>query len=163
MYDESIDDYVSKHVFITKLNPGSRKQDLVGRRSLRDMQSINFISDSLFLIKFRSSDNSGSLDYWSVIDKYGQIKPLPVRCEKYLTWSYFASGQSRLKISGTTLVLVGGQKSVLSMDADSAYEESTVVVIELNRNGEATNVKTFERKYYDDELRAQIEDKLCLS
>ena len=49
------------------------------------------------------------------------------------------------------------------MDADSAYEENTVVVIELNRNGEATNIKTFERKYYDDELRAQIEDKLCLS
>ena len=70
-YDETIKGYVNKNTFITKLLPGSRRQDLVGRRSLRDMQSINFISDSLFLIKFRSSDNSGCLDYWTVVDKFG--------------------------------------------------------------------------------------------
>jgi hypothetical protein len=68
-----------------------------------------------------------------------------------------------LKISGTTLVLLGGQKSILSMDAVSAYEENKIVVIELNRNGEATNIKTFKRKNYDGELRAQIVDKLCLT
>ena len=68
-----------------------------------------------------------------------------------------------MKISGTTLVLLGGQKSILSMDAVSAYEENKIVVIELNRNGEATNIKTFKRKNYDGELRAQIVDKLCLT
>jgi hypothetical protein len=127
------------------------------------LESINFISDSLFLLKFSSSDNSGILDYWTVIDKFGQIKPLPIGSEQYLKWSYKTSGQSRLKPSGTTLVLIGGQKGILSMGADDTYEESMVVVIEFNRIGEVTHTKTFQREDYDDELKAQIRDKLILS
>lgn len=68
-----------------------------------------------------------------------------------------------MKLSGTTLVLRGGQKSVLTMKSDSAYEENGVVVIEFNRVGEVAFIKTFEKKDYDGELRAQIEDKFILS
>jgi len=76
-YDKSRECYTNQDVFITKLQPGSRRQDLVGLRGLRDMDSINLISDELFLIKFKSSDLSGIQDYWTVIDKFGQIRQLP--------------------------------------------------------------------------------------
>ena len=49
------------------------------------------------------------------------------------------------------------------MKSDSAYEENGVVVIEFNRVGEVAFIKTFEKKDYDGELRAQIEDKFILS
>lgn len=56
---DSNNNWVSKNVFITKLLPGTRRQDLVGMRGRRDMDSINFIADDLYLIKFRSSVYSG--------------------------------------------------------------------------------------------------------
>jgi hypothetical protein len=89
------DCYVEQEVFITKLNPGSRRQDLVGLRGLRDLESINLISDDLHLLKFRASDLSGIQDYWTVIDKYGQIRQLPRKAEEHLIWSNFSAGQSR--------------------------------------------------------------------
>ena len=45
-----------------------------------------------------------------------------------------------MKVSGTILVLVGGQRSVLSMGAGLAFEEIEIVVIELNRIGEVINI-----------------------
>ena len=44
------------------------------------MESINFISDDLHLIKFRSTAFSGNQDYWTIIDKFGQIKKIPNLC-----------------------------------------------------------------------------------
>ena len=48
--------YITSHAFVTKLLPGSRRQDLIGQKGLRDMESFNMISDSLFLMRFRGSD-----------------------------------------------------------------------------------------------------------
>ena len=61
-------------------------------RGLRDLESINMISDSLFLLKFRASDKTGIQDYWSLIDKFGMIKHLPTKSENHLIWSNFSSG-----------------------------------------------------------------------
>lgn len=77
----------SRNIFITKLLPGTRRQDLVGMRGRRDMDSINFIADDLYLVKFRSSDFSGTWDYWSVIDKFGQIRRIPRAAREQLVWS----------------------------------------------------------------------------
>ena len=35
------------------------------------MESINMISDDLFLVKFRATETTGIQDYWTMIDKYG--------------------------------------------------------------------------------------------
>ena len=51
------------------------------------MDSINFIADDLYLVKFRSSDFSGTWDYWSVIDKFGQIRRIPRAAREQLVWS----------------------------------------------------------------------------
>jgi len=48
-----------------------------------------------------------------------------------------------LKVSGTTLVLIGGEKDILSMGAGLAFEEIQIVVIEFNRIGEVVQLKTF--------------------
>jgi len=81
---------------ITKLLPGTRRQDLVGMKGRRDMESINFISDDLYLIKMKSKQLSGAKDYWTIMDKFGQIKPLPKQCkEEVLIWSTKAAGISR--------------------------------------------------------------------
>ena len=59
------------------------------------MDSINFIADDLYLIKFRSTIYSGIQDYWTVIDKFGQIQRIPQACRDCLTWSTFSAGASR--------------------------------------------------------------------
>ena len=68
-----------------------------------------------------------------------------------------------MKVSGTTLVLIGGQKGILSMGAGLAFEEIEIVVIEFNRIGEVAQLKTFQKEDYHDELKALIEEKLILS
>ena len=114
------------------------------------------LSDDLYLLKFRASDNTGQQDYFTVIDKFGQIKHLPKKTEKHLVWSNFSTGQSRLKKSGTTLILRGGQKRILSLDADSTYEEHAITAMEFNRNGEVMSIKVFDKDMYDDVLRSKI-------
>jgi len=136
---------------------------LVGLRGLRDLESINLISDDLHLMKFRASDLSGIQDYWTVIDKYGQIRQLPRKSEQHLIWSNFSSGQSRQKRSGCSLVLKGGQKRILSLESDLAYEEHEVTAIEFNRIGEVSQIKSFSKDCYDDELRMHIENELLLN
>ena len=79
------------------------------------MDSINLISDDLFLIKFRASDLSSIQDYWTVIDKHGQIRHLPKRTKDLLIWSNFSAGISSQKRSGCTMILCGGQKRILSL------------------------------------------------
>lgn len=37
------------------------------------MESINMIANDLYLLKLRSTNVSGNLDYWTLIDKFGQI------------------------------------------------------------------------------------------
>ena len=64
-------EWQTKSMYITKILPGTRKSDLTGLRGRRDMDSINFIADDLYLIKFRSSIFSGAHDYWTVLDKFG--------------------------------------------------------------------------------------------
>ena len=63
--------YKSTHAFVTKLHPGTRRQDLIGLRGLRDLESLNDISNDMFLIKFRGADVHGLSDYWTIIDKFG--------------------------------------------------------------------------------------------
>ena len=43
----------------------------MGLRGLRDMDSVNLISNDQYLMKFKGSDLSGIQDYWTIIDKYG--------------------------------------------------------------------------------------------
>ena len=81
---------------------------MVGVRGRRDMESINFIADDLYLIKFRGSIYSGIKDYWTIIDKYGQIKKIPKACLQQLCWSSFSAGNARNIDSGALLVLKGG-------------------------------------------------------
>ena len=136
-------------MFITKLLPGTRRQDLVGLRGRRDMDSINFIGDDLYLIKFRSSVFSGIQDYWTIIDKFGQIRRIPRACSEWLTWSTFAAGATRNIDSGALLMLKGGQKKVLSIATNVAYDEQKVSMIEFNRNGEAMQVLDYNLKKYE--------------
>ena len=72
-YDETKSRYIQSNTLITKLIPGSRRQDLLGLRGLRDLVSLNMISDNLFLVRFRGSDLSQVADYWTVISSHGQI------------------------------------------------------------------------------------------
>ena len=112
-----------KNLFITKLQPGTRRSDLCGMRGRRDMDSINFIADDLYLIKFRSTAYSGIQDYWTVIDKFGQIQRIPKVCREYLRWSTFSAGRTRQTDNGSLLMLKGGQKKILSIATAVRYEE----------------------------------------
>ena len=78
---------------------------MIGLKGLRDIESVNLISNDKYLFKIRSVNPSGTLDYWTVVDEHGQIHSLPVHAEKHLIWSNFSTGQSREKNSGCTLVL----------------------------------------------------------
>jgi len=60
-------------MIMTKALPGSRRKDLLGCKGARDLESINIISDDLFLLKFRSSEYSGKDDYWTIMNRLGQI------------------------------------------------------------------------------------------
>ena len=115
--------FVETNALITKLLPGSRRQDIIGLRGLRDMVSLNMISDNLFLVRFRGSDLSQSADYWTVISSNGQICPIPEKAKKHLIWSNFAAGDSRLSRFDTCLVLRGGHERVISFGSDVAYKE----------------------------------------
>ena len=90
------------------------------------MESINFISDDLHLIKFRSTAFSGNQDYWTIVDKFGQIKKIPNLCNtnNSLSWYNFSAGSSKLLDSGTLIMLRGGEKKVLSIATDVMIEET---------------------------------------
>ena len=63
--------WITKSFLISKLLPGSRRTDIIGMRGKRDLESINSISDSQYLLKFRSSDLSGLQDYWTIMGTNG--------------------------------------------------------------------------------------------
>ena len=104
---------------------------------MRDMESINFIDDDHYLIKFRSSLASGKQDYWSIVDKFGQICPIPKLCKNYLTWYNYSAGACEYLPSGCLLVLRGGFKPVLSISTDVAIQEHNTTMVEFSRKGEA--------------------------
>lgn len=106
--------------------PGTRRADLVGMRCRRDMDSINLISDDKYLIKLISALDSGQMDYWTVVDKYGQIHDLPSMAKKYLTWSTFSAGVSRQLKTGCLVVTKGGEKEIVSMATDMTTEEKRI-------------------------------------
>ena len=72
------------------------------------MDSINFISDDKYLLKIRQQEKHE--DYWTVINKNGQIQPIPYHCESVLKWSTFSAGISRQLESGYLVMLRGGEK-----------------------------------------------------
>lgn len=154
------DFYVNKAAFVTKLQPGSRRQDLVGQKGIRDMESINFISDDLFLVKFKSADTTGLNDYWSIIDKHGQVKHMPEMLRRVLRWDTFVCGESTKVDLGCFILVKGGQKSVLSIVSDYVYEEQQVHVIEFNRIGEPIRVLTFDKKNYREKLQEALKTEL---
>ena len=119
------------------------------------MESINFISDDLHLIKFRSTAFSGFQDYWTIIDKYGQIKQIPNLCKDYksLSWYNFSAGSSKLLDSGTLIMLRGGKKKVLSIATDVMIEETEINLMEFSRTGDCSQVQKFDKKKYTDKLR----------
>ena len=158
--DGEEDEYQIIDKFVTKILPGTRRLDLVGLKGLRDIESVNMIADDLCLYKLRSTNVLGNQDYWTLIDGYGQIQPLPKNSEKHLTWSNFCSGQSKLKNTGTTLVLRGGKKSVISTSAFTEYKEHEITVIEFSRVGQVTYINMFSKDSYSTHLRELIECKL---
>ena len=159
-YDVESKTWHESHSFMTKLQPGSRRQDLVGMRGLRDMESINLISNDQYLMKFKGSDLSGIQDYWTVMDKFGQIRDLPSKAKDLLIWSNFSSGQSRQKSTGVTIILRGGQRRVISFDADVTYVERKMTKIEFNRSGDVIAIKEFKKNIYDDKMRQNILEDL---
>ena len=65
-----------------------------------------------------------------------------------------------MKRSGSTLILRGGQKRILSLDADQSYEEKALTTIEFNRIGEVMSIRIFTKKDYDNILQGQIYKEL---
>lgn len=58
------------------------------------------------------------------------------------------------------MILCGGQKPILSLQADCAYDEQEITSIEFNRFGEVVETKVFSKHVYDDILRKHIEHEL---
>ena len=57
---------------ITKLQPSTRRQDLIGMRGLRDVIDCTAVSDDKFMMRFFcESPPIGLNDYWAIIDKFG--------------------------------------------------------------------------------------------
>ena len=129
---------------------------MIGQKGLRDLETFSMISDDLYLVRFRGSDLAGVEDYWSVVDNFGQIKPLPEKTQQHLTWSNRAKGQSNAMQSGMVLVLCGGEKRVVSLASDLAYEERQITKIRFDRKGEVAYVAEYKKRHYLDSLQAQI-------
>ena len=49
---------------------------------------------------------------------------------------------------GTVLILRGGQKRIISFDADVKYDERKITKVEFDRNGEVANVSIFKKARY---------------
>lgn len=92
--------FITETFIVTKLLPGTRRKDFVGMRGRRDLESINVVSDSHYLMKFRSTDATGNDDYWTLLDRQGQLLELPKKCKALLQWSTFAAGPSRMLDTG---------------------------------------------------------------
>lgn len=58
------------------------------------------------------------------------------------------------------MILCGGQKRILSLEADCAYDEQEITSIEFNRFGEVVETKVFNKHVYDDILRKHIAHEL---
>lgn len=99
---------------------------------------------------------SGIQDYWTIINKYGQVQELPLKAQDLLIWSNFACGQSRQKSTGVTVVIRGGQKRVISFESDVTYVERKMTKLEFDRNGGVISIKQFQKKLYDDMMRENI-------
>ena len=98
---------------------------MLGLRGLRDLVSLNMISDNLFLVRFRGSDLSQVADYWTVISNYGQVVPIPEKAKKHLIWSNFSAGDSRISRFDTNVVLYGGHERVISFGSDVCFKEKS--------------------------------------
>ena len=120
------------------------------------MDSVNLISNDQYLMKFKGADLAGIQDYWTIIDKFGQIKDLPTKAKDLLIWSNFSCGQSRQKSTGVTIIIRGGQQRVISFDADVTYVERKMTKIEFDRKGDVISIKQFQKKLYDDKMRENI-------
>lgn len=62
--------------------------------------------------------------------------------------------------SGCLLVLCGGEKRVISFEADKAYQEKKIVAIRFDRNGEVAHIKEFKKKNYNAYLKEEIAREL---
>ena len=120
------------------------------------MDSVNLISNDQYLMKFKGADLAGIQDYWTIIDKFGQIMELPTKAKDLLIWSNFSCGQSRQKSTGVTIIIRGGQQRVISFDADVTYVERKMTKIEFDRKGDVISIKQFQKKLYDDKMRENI-------
>ena len=100
------------------------------------MDSINLISDDRYLIKLLSTLDTGNMDYWTVVDKYGQIHSMPKIAREVFKWSTFSAGVSRQLSSGTLVVIKGGEKEVLSIVTNVAIDEKRISLVEFDRNAE---------------------------
>ena len=58
--------------------------------------------------------------------------------------------------SGMVLVLCGGEKRVVSLASDLAYEEKKITKVRFDRIGEVIHVLEFKKRHYLDSLQAQI-------
>ena len=90
----------------------------------------------------------------------GQIKPLPAKTENHLTWSNHAKGSSKAMQSGMVLILCGGQKRVITLGSDLAYEEKKITKIRFDRIGEVGFMETFKKRHYQTRLKKEIIEQI---
>jgi len=62
--------------------------------------------------------------------------------------------------SGTVIVLCGGQKRVVSLASDVAYDEKQITKLRFDRVGEIQYVCVFKKRHYDECLREEIAQQL---
>ena len=111
-------------------------------------------------MRFRGSDPAGVEDYWTIINNFGQIRPIPEKAKNYLIWSNYQRGCTKFFQSGVYLILCGGHKRVISLGADQAYHEKHLTKVRFDRKGEVAYTRQFKKKYYDGRLRDEIVDQL---
>ena len=133
---------------------------MLGLRGLRDLVSLNMISDNLFLVRFRGSDLSQVADYWTVISSHGQVQPIPEKAKKHLIWSNFSAGDSRISRFDTNVVLYGGHERVISFGSDVAFKEKHITKIQFTRQGEVGWITQYKKDSYEDKLRQKITEQL---
>lgn len=143
--------------FYAKVQPSTRRMDIVGLRGMRDCESVNFVSDDLFLFKFRSASRTGMQDYWSLIDRYGQIRHMNELAQRNLRWDTYACGDSQQMSHGCFICIKGGNRQILSEEADAVYEERHMNVLEFNRQGEAVNEISYRKEEYMQQLMQEVE------
>ena len=81
---------------------------------------------------------------------------MPANVKKYLEWSDFYSGTSKVENSQTNILLYGGNERELTFVSNFAYKEKHITKIGFTRTGEVSLISQYEKEMYDEKLRQGI-------